>query len=43
LVANSNGITALDMLSPELKRRNWGISQQNSKYQKGFDLKWRIR
>jgi isoleucyl-tRNA synthetase len=22
LVANSNGITALDMLSPELKRRN---------------------
>jgi isoleucyl-tRNA synthetase len=39
LVANSNGITvALDIVISQIeKRRNCeGISQQNSKYQKGF-------
>jgi isoleucyl-tRNA synthetase len=42
LVANSNGITvALDIVISRIeKRRNCeGISQQNSKYQKGLDLK----
>jgi isoleucyl-tRNA synthetase len=41
LVANSNGITvALDIvISPELKRRNCKrVSEQNSKYQKGFGI-----
>jgi isoleucyl-tRNA synthetase len=41
LVANSNGITvALDIvISQELKKKNCkGVSQQNSKYQKGFRI-----
>jgi isoleucyl-tRNA synthetase len=41
LVANSNGITvALDIVISRIeKRRNCeGISQQNSKYQKGFRI-----
>jgi hypothetical protein len=37
LVANSNGITvALDIVISRIeKKKEWGISQQNSKYQKG--------
>jgi hypothetical protein len=40
LVANSNGITvALDIVISRIEKKELrGISQQNSKYQKGFGI-----